>query len=77
MCRWLTAVSVGRVVPMMAHLRKESMVSTTGFVRNLFTIRMDLSCSAFVLSLTDKLAAEQLRRKPCGRTGRRSRKGGE
>jgi hypothetical protein len=32
------------------HLRKESMVSITGFVRSLFTIRIDLTCSAFVLS---------------------------
>jgi len=59
--RWLAAVSVGRVVPMTTHSRKESMVSMTGFVRNLFTMRMDLACSAFVLSLTNKLAADQLR----------------
>ena len=32
------------------HTRKESMVSMTGFVRSLFTMRMDLTCSAFVLS---------------------------
>ena len=32
------------------HTRKESMVSMTGFVRSLFTMRIDLTCSAFVLS---------------------------
>jgi hypothetical protein len=32
------------------HTRKESMVSMTGFVRSLFTTRIDLTCSAFVLS---------------------------
>ena len=37
------------------------MVSMTGFVRNLFTMRIDLTCSAFVLSLIDKLAGDQLR----------------
>jgi hypothetical protein len=32
------------------HSRKESMVSMTGFVRSLFTMRIDLAWSAFVLS---------------------------
>jgi hypothetical protein len=32
------------------HTRKESMVSMTGFVRSLFTMRIDLTCSAFVMS---------------------------
>ena len=32
------------------HKRKESMVSMTGFVRSLFTMRIDLTCSAYVLS---------------------------
>lgn len=77
MRRWLTAVSIGRAVPIMTHSRKESMVSMTGFVRNLFTMRMDLTCSAFVLSLINKLAVDQLRRVPCKRTGRGSWKGGE
>ncbi len=31
------------------HTRKESMVSMTGFVRSLFTMRIDLTCSAFAL----------------------------
>jgi hypothetical protein len=33
-----------------AHTRKESIVSMTGFVRSLFTMRIDLTCSAFVMS---------------------------
>jgi hypothetical protein len=32
------------------HTRKESMVSMTGFVRSLFTMRIDLTCSAFLMS---------------------------
>jgi hypothetical protein len=58
--RWLATVSVGRVVPTTAYSRKESMVSMTGFVRNLFTMRIDLTCSALVLSLFDKLAADHV-----------------
>ena len=34
------------------HTRKESMVSITGFVRSLFTMRIDLTCSAFAFVLS-------------------------
>ena len=70
-------MSVTRVVLMMAYSRKVSMVSMTGFVRNLFTMRIDLTCSTFGLSLFEKVGADQSRGNPCERTERGCRDGGK